>query len=321
VVDFRYHIVSIVAVFLALAIGIVLGTYTINGQVLSNIRHQVRSLRHDNDGLHNRIRTLEREQGQDKAFVAAVDPLIVEQKLAKQRVVVVLAPGASGGLAKDVSNMLASAGAKVTATVKVSKGWTDPQQLPLLDDLASRLAEPGITLPSGSPYERVGLVLAAALLRHPPERPANTVGTLTSADSTALAGFKTANLLSLSPDHPEPATLAVLVTPGAPDRPTKTDRDSANALGMLARELDFAGGGTVVAGPPTAAASAGVIAAVRSDRTARKAVSTVDDADTETGRIRLVLALAAELRDTSGQYGVGPGADAPVPSPAPLPSP
>ena len=164
-------------------------------------------------------------------------------------------------------------------------------------------------------------MLAAALLRHPPERPANGPGALTTADTTALAGFKTANLLTVSPDHPLPASLAVLVTPGAPDQPTKADQDSAQALGMLARQLDVAGGGTVVVGPPTAAASAGVIAAIRSDSTARKSVSTVDDADTETGRIRLVLALAAELRDSSGQYGVGPGANAPVPSPAPLPSP
>jgi hypothetical protein len=321
VVDFRYHIVSIVAVFLALAIGIVLGTYTINGQVLTNIKHQVKSLRHDNDGLHNRIRGLEQQQGQDHAFIAAVDPLIVEQRLAKQRVVVVLAPGASGGLAKDVSNMLASAGATVTATVKVANAWTDPDQLALLDDLASRLVEPGITLPDGSAYERLGLVLAAALLRHPPERPASGQGSLTSADATALAGLKTAKLLSIAPDHPAPATLAVLVAPGAPDQPTKADQASAQAIGLLARELDYAGGGTVVAGPPTAAGSAGVIAAVRSDSTTRQAVSTVDDADTETGRIRLVLALAAELHDTTGQYGVGPGANAPIPSPAPLPSP
>jgi hypothetical protein len=322
VVDFRYHIVSIVAVFLALAIGIVLGTYTINGEVLSNIRHQVRSLRHDNDGLHNRIRTLERDQGQARAFVAAVDPLIVEDRLAKQRVVLVLAPGASGGLADDIKDIVTSAGATVTATVKIGKAWTDPNQTALLNDLATRLVEPGIALPSGSAYERASIVLAQALLRHPPEsQTSTTTASLTSADATALSGLKAADFLSLTPGHPDPATLAVLVAPGAPDQPTKDDSAAATAIAAMAKALDVASGGIVVAGPPAAAESAGVVAAVRSDGALRKEVSTVDDAQTETGRIRLVLALAAELRDASGQYGVGPGANAPVPSPAPLPSP
>ena len=58
VVDFRYHIVSIVAVFLALAVGIVLGTYTINSSLLKDIKHRASDLRHENDGLRNRIRDL-----------------------------------------------------------------------------------------------------------------------------------------------------------------------------------------------------------------------------------------------------------------------
>ena len=319
-VDFRYHIVSIVAIFLALAVGIVLGTYTINGQVLDNIKHQVRSLRHDNDGLHGRIRTLERQQGQDRAFVAAVDPLIVKDRLSRQRVAIVMAPNASSGMAKDVSEMLGSAGATVTATVKMTKTWTDPAQQPLLDNLATRLVEPGIALPDGTAYERVGLVLAEALLR-PSAQDISSGTALTSADTTALAGLQTAKLITVAPDHPTLATLAVLVVPGAPDQPTKADQAAAGAVGALAHELDVAGAGTVIAGAPAAAESGGVIGAVRGDDAIRKVVSTVDDADTETGRIRLVLALAAELHDTSGQYGVGPGANAPAPSPAPTPSP
>jgi hypothetical protein len=323
VVDFRYHVVSIIAVFLALTVGIVLGTYALNGQVLKNLKHQVNQIRHDNDGLRNHVRSLEHQQGQDRAFVSAVDPLIIEQRLAKQRVVIIQAPGASNGLTKSINGIVALAGATVTATVKVSKSWTDPAQVPLLDDLATQLVEPGVTLPSGTAYERAGLVLATALLHHPPQAPVGPSNSLTSADTTALAGLKTANLVSLSPSHPAPATLAVFVAAGAPDQPTKDDQAAATALTALARGLDLAGGGTVVVGPANADAPAGLVAAVRADNDTKKVVSTVDDADTEPGLIRIVLALAAELRDTSGQYGIGPGANAAVPSPvpAPLPSP
>ena len=37
-VDFRYHLVSIIAVFLALAVGIVVGTAALNGPVLDSLR-------------------------------------------------------------------------------------------------------------------------------------------------------------------------------------------------------------------------------------------------------------------------------------------
>ena len=40
-IDFRYHIVSIVAIFLALTIGIVVGTTALNGPVLDDLRGRV----------------------------------------------------------------------------------------------------------------------------------------------------------------------------------------------------------------------------------------------------------------------------------------
>src|SRR5207244_3672964 len=89
VVDFRYHVVSIIAVFLALTVGIVLGTYALNGQVLKNLKHQVNQIRHDNDGLRNRVRSLEHDQGQNDAFISAINPLIIDKKLAKERVLLV----------------------------------------------------------------------------------------------------------------------------------------------------------------------------------------------------------------------------------------
>ena len=41
VISFRYHLVSIVAVFLALALGIVVGTTALNGPITKDLRNQV----------------------------------------------------------------------------------------------------------------------------------------------------------------------------------------------------------------------------------------------------------------------------------------
>jgi hypothetical protein len=47
VIDFRYHLVSIVAVFLALAVGVVLGSAALNGPVVAGLRKSVSTLRHE----------------------------------------------------------------------------------------------------------------------------------------------------------------------------------------------------------------------------------------------------------------------------------
>ena len=50
-VDFKYHVVSIVAVFLALAVGIVLGTNVLSGDVLKNLQTQTGQLRKEAQDL------------------------------------------------------------------------------------------------------------------------------------------------------------------------------------------------------------------------------------------------------------------------------
>ena len=42
IVDFRYHLVSIIAVFLALALGIVVGTTALNGALLDSLKGSMR---------------------------------------------------------------------------------------------------------------------------------------------------------------------------------------------------------------------------------------------------------------------------------------
>ena len=58
-ISFRYHIVSIVAVFLALALGIVVGTTALNGPVTSDLRHQVNGLKTDRSELADQVKALQ----------------------------------------------------------------------------------------------------------------------------------------------------------------------------------------------------------------------------------------------------------------------
>ena len=45
-IDFRYHLVSLIAVFLAVALGIVIGTTALNQPILADIKNQVTALLH-----------------------------------------------------------------------------------------------------------------------------------------------------------------------------------------------------------------------------------------------------------------------------------
>ena len=46
-IDFRYHLVSLIAVFLAVALGIVIGTTQLNGPLTDNLQGQVTALQDD----------------------------------------------------------------------------------------------------------------------------------------------------------------------------------------------------------------------------------------------------------------------------------
>ena len=59
VISFRYHLVSLVAVFLALALGIVVGTTALNGPITTDLRHQVDGLKKDRTNLAAQVKSLQ----------------------------------------------------------------------------------------------------------------------------------------------------------------------------------------------------------------------------------------------------------------------
>ena len=77
-IDFRYHLVSLIAVFLAIALGIVIGTTQLNGKVLDDLRGQVSSLEQDKRGLEDNTQQLQAQQDDANAFETAVAPALVK---------------------------------------------------------------------------------------------------------------------------------------------------------------------------------------------------------------------------------------------------
>jgi hypothetical protein len=311
VIDFRYHLVSIVSIFLALAVGILLGAGPLQEDLGKTLSNQVSTLRKEKDVLRTQLQQAEARVDASDKFVTAVTPALTESRLGGRSAVIVTLPGTDASLVTGVTKALTSSGATVSGTVEIQDAWTDPAKRSFRDQLLASLAPlVGLEEASGSLDSRMGALLARALVV---DRVSDADQPSSSA-TQALTGLKEAGLASFDGDGPAPATLAVVVAP-APDESVPSDqRDTdLSAWVALAAQLDAASNGAVVVGDEGGTTTGGVVGAVRADDAVAAKVSTVDDIAAAMGRIALVYALRQQMTGEAGQYGVGESASALLP--------
>jgi len=324
VIDFRYHLVSIVAIFLALAIGIVLGTTALNGPVTEALQRGNDSLNADLNNLRAQNAALQQQIGAAGTFATGAAPRLVAHLLDGRRVVLIDAPGAPDQVSKGVATTLQEAGATITGQIQLQDKFFDSSATTLsyLDQLAQGIKPADLTLTGGTAQQRAAQVLASAVVTKAQpgiDGSAGSDGSVGSAGQAILSGFAGGGFLTASGKLATRATLAVVITPADPL--TGPDSDQANqALTAVASAMNSASVATVMAGPASSAQQGGAIAALRSSSDAKQ-VSSVDDADGPFGQIVVAQVLAAQIRTRAvGNYGEGPGANQVAPSPMPTAS-
>lgn len=301
-INFRYHVVSLTAVFLALAVGLVLGTAALDGTRTDALSERVGGLRKSNAQYRGQVRHLTAELRNKQAFDRQLAPRIVAGTLTGRTVLVLAMPGADPEELRGTGQMLGVAGATVTGEVRLTDAFTDPANRDALGDLASAKLPVDIHAPGAGRGD--GAAAAAALLAA-----ALTKGqTPVSADSrtTVLTAYSTGGNLVVERKVRRLAGAVVVVAgPPATGRDAASrSRASVSVVRAFARSASV-----VVAGPGT---SGSLVGAVRRDGRLSRAVSTVDS-DLVQGRITSVLALSAQLSGSVGQYGLDAGATALVP--------
>jgi len=311
VINFRYHVVSLTAVFLALAIGLVVGTAALNGPVADSLNNRVTELRKDNTQLRDTVSNLEEQLNREEDFATEAAGPLLSGKLTGRRVLVLTLP--SGREHADaVRTMLTTAGATVTGRLDVQDSFFDPENAEELLYLANQASQP--TIPTtGLPANSDGVETASALLASGvldrTEGTPPTPGDL----NTLLTAYEKAGYIA----YPDPAkdkvtgpAQAVVVVAGLP----YTDKDSAKkdeSVVTLVSQFDRTGR-VVVAG--NGASDGNVIAAVRGDGSLTKTITTVDNANTVQGQVVTGLAVAELIQtDKAGQYGLGAGATSLMP--------
>jgi hypothetical protein len=324
-IDFRYHLVSIIAVFLALAVGIAVGAEAVSPQLASTLRTQAHNAAKSNNALYAENSLLKKEIGADELFAQAASGSLLTNLLVGERVALITAPGADTATVNGISSALTRAGATVTGTVALAPQFFDVNVTTEADltAAATALAPPHISSSDTVDAQIAGQqaaakVIAAAIMDNP------SVPALTSQQTDRiLTGFGGRGFLQVAGSGggtalSSQASLAVVVIPGS--LPAKASSLSPENLALiyLTHYLQQAGKGAVLAGSLQGSGSGSAIDAVTSGDVG-VAVTTIDNADTETGQIIVAQALSLLLSShPPAAYGAGPDA---VPSPAPTASP
>jgi hypothetical protein len=341
VINFRFHLISLVSVFLALGVGVAMGASFVDRATVDSLRGRVDDL---DAGFRQRGEEVAALEGQVADLDRQADALAtpgseaLTARLRGQPVVLVVPDGIPGDLLDATRSSLVASDAIAAGTVRLSPalalddegtvrrvrdrlglrtGTAEALRNQVVSDLGTALGQLGAGSPTPPAVPDDGTTV-------PPGRVADT----TSAKAY-LAALEELGLISVDAgDAPAGAAF-----PGAgpfryvevlgPEDPVSVDEVMVPVAESLSAQAPLTLT-VAAASPPRPAGSAttttepvGAGAALQTLRqgTAAERLSTVDDLQESFGRIALVYAVAQQRDDRAvGHYGTAAGATAPFPT-------
>ncbi len=297
-INFRYHVVSLTAVFLALAIGLVVGTAALNGPAADALGEQVDALRKANMQLREQVTGLTDQANREEQYVNEAAPLMLDGKLANRRILLVVLPSGVNQV-EGIVNKLTIAGAKLAGTVTFQDKFFASEESTALDELASRsqpASVPNSVLPVNSDGVETSSALIATVLL-------DRTLTISPTDVTeVLTAYNKAGYLNAEGSVTNGAEAVVFVS-GAPP----TDRQAGGkTVGQVTTLVQFDKVSVAVVGG-VLGGDGNLVGQVRDDAALAKSISTVDNASTAAGQVATALAVWEQLSGNRvGHYGVGP---------------
>ena len=319
-INFRYHLVSIVAVFLALGVGIIMGTAVIDRAVVDRLERQqddldrrIDQVRSENSELRSELKD-ERDAAQKLADEGS--QVLLDNSLNGTPVLVVGVRGVEADGLDDLLALLARAKADYRGTVWLKDRFT----LDAADERRDLAGALGL-----SPDTSANTLRTAAIRRLTDAlRPSSTPGP--DAATTILPALRQAGFLDYDAPEGLPSDAFATLAPGTrivvmsgpkapvPDAqlmvPFTRDLVDARTNRPTAPVLAISGQ------PPQPPDEDTFIGPIRRDHDVSDHLSTVDDIDEFAGRLASVIALADLGDGRIGQYGRGPGAQRLLPAPA-----
>jgi hypothetical protein len=306
VISLRSHVISLAAVFLALAIGVALGSGLLSNTLLAGLKDDKTQMQNQINGLTDEKNVLNEKLSAADDFDAQMSPRIIRDAMKGKSVVVFRTPDADDDDVAAMSRLIGEAGGVVSGTIALTQEFVDANSSEkLLSVVNSPIVPAGRQLSTTSVDQgsQAGDLLGIAMMTgKDPAAPA-----VDDAQRDAvLAALRDTGFVTYGKERIGAADTALVVTGGG------LADDAGNQGSTVAR---FAAGlaphgtGTLLAGRDGSATGTGAVAVIRSDASLTNAVSTVDDADRPSGRITAVLALQEMTNGgRPGQYGIGRGA-------------
>lgn len=301
-IDFRYHLISLIAVFLALGLGILLGSVVIDQALVTHLEGEVERIRSSNAENREEISTLNDRLDGLEVFVSQSQRQLTAGELIGNDVVLITYERSDEGSRDALVEAIDIAGGEVTSEITL----TDAVALrdAGADDRVGEVLRP-------PPSDVSPSVLRSQLMTELGERLARAA----TEDRRGTAGrarrfldrMEAQGLVGV--DDAEPVTplgegtLFIVLGGSVEDAPYDVSRTNMRLVSALAE-----GGAMLLAAEPTNSVWS-VVAPIRSDGTLASQVATVDNIDRPAGRIAAVLGLDLASEGIVDHYGFGEDAD------------
>jgi hypothetical protein len=311
VIDFRYHVVSLTAVFLALAVGVVLGSGPLRTALVAELTNESSELKAALADSQAETDSVRRDAEIGEEFVAQAAEVLVGDVLADSHVAIVQILTPNGVEVASLKDRIVQAGGTITANLSIEPEWTDEAQATFRAAFATQIVENVVGVDSTVAPDRVlAHALAQALV--PTEFSTGTTqteGATATATATATAADRSRVLLDLLEGAElvsgtvtgEVDAVVFVIGPGP-----NTDEEMvavSDIFTEIAGVTDEYVDGTVVA---TGSSRYGdVPSMIQASALLNDNVTTVTDGLNFYGQFTVVLGLAKEVGGTTGHYGFG----------------
>ncbi len=340
-VTFRFYLVSVVAFFLALAVGVVVGS-VLDGRIADSLQDRLDRVETSLDETVAAMDDKNREIDHLDEYIEASAPYAVQDELVDTTALVVAEDGVDAAPVEDLVVRLRQAGARVDGIVWLEAAW-DLEDREQLDQLAAIAGAQGSTPTAVRRSFWTALVDPAddttatpdetTTTLEPPAGESPTTDETTTTEATTTTEGDTVELVDLFSEGPlveaEDAGLLRLQRidgggSGGGELVVAAVTGSASALSTpgeaaveVAEEAAAAGAATTLAEllvvPPGTTDDRGRLTTEVAGE-GQLGYSTVDDLDLVSGRVAVALALAAARDEIFGRFGYGPEADAVLPA-------
>lgn len=276
IIDLRYHIASLVAVFLALGLGILIGgtipktdpLIESQKQITDRLAEQLEQLRRDNEAIQNQVNTLQTNNNLQNDFARQILPLLVKGRLAGSKIALIETSGC--GFPDDLLTTFQLAGARVKSITVINKNFSGGKEW-----LAEKLDGKNLN------EAQLNTRLATEVAR----------GVVAGDNRPLLDSLAETNFLKLSGEYGGPLNAVVLIGGSQEREAAKTESLDFPLIDyFLAKKI-----------PVYGVEETDVLYSYMKDYQKKK-ISTVDNIDTIPGQVALVLAIAR--REEQGHYGV-----------------